>query len=136
MSEENVELVRRAKEAFNRGEREGALRYFAEDVEWVHPLDPFTGRQTFRGHAELLAFWARLDGQWDEFRSEAKEYIDAGERVVVPGRVTGRGRTSGATPSMLEVEVLTVSGGRITRRESYADLAHALEAVGPTERRT
>jgi ketosteroid isomerase-like protein len=100
------------------------------------PARPVHGAADVPRYAELLAFWARLDGQWDEFRSEAKEYIDAGERVVVPGRVTGRGRTSGATPSMLEVEVLTVSGGRITRRESYADLAHALEAVGPTERRT
>ena len=134
MSAENVALVRRSKETFNRGDRDGALESFAEDVEWVHPLDPFSGPQVFHGRSELRAFWAKVDAVWDDFRSEAQEYIDAGERVVVPARVTGRGRTSGAEVSMVEIEVLTIRDWAIAHRSAYAELDEALRAVGLTER--
>jgi ketosteroid isomerase-like protein len=130
MSQENVKLVRRTKEDFNRGDYAAALTGFAADVEWVHALDPLSGPQTYRGHAELLGFWQKVAALWEGFRSEAQEYIDAGDRVVVPTRVCGRGRTSGAEVTTSEVELLTIRDGLIARRESFAELGDALAAAG------
>jgi ketosteroid isomerase-like protein len=56
MSVENVELVREAFEAFNRGDLEEALERMHPDIEW-RTLDAFPDAGTYRGREEVQEFW-------------------------------------------------------------------------------
>jgi ketosteroid isomerase-like protein len=132
MSQENVEIVRLAYEAFATGDME-AVRAIVHpeavlDVTRTH-LEP----RVFHGHdgfAELLDSWTAV---WDDYRAELDELIDAGDRYVVAVV-----RESGGPPgSQGRVEhrrgaVFTVSDGRITRYEEHHDKQDALSALGGT----
>jgi ketosteroid isomerase-like protein len=69
-----------------------------------------------------------------DFRIEADEMLDVDEnRVVVVGRVCGKGPTSGLAVEVRLSTVITLRGGKIVRTHSYRTKADALEAVGLRE---
>jgi ketosteroid isomerase-like protein len=133
MSQENVEIVRSAWKARNRGDREAALARFARDCEFDYSSSKGLSPVIVRG---LGAFTRRLDEGaevWDELRWEADESIDAGDAVVVPGRRHGRGRGSGVETVARAVEVLWLADGKVVRWRLSHDRAQALEAAGLRE---
>src|SRR5215217_3748677 len=92
MSQENVELVRRINEAFNRGEFEAmfALADPPPEFEYVPslPVGPDLvgvqqGREGFRRVVE--GFWDEFDGP----HIELHEAIDAGDQVFHLGHLPG-----------------------------------------------
>jgi ketosteroid isomerase-like protein len=64
---------------------------------------------------------------------EAKEFIDAGDCVLVPVRLTGRGRASGVSFEDHEVHVFRLRDRKIIEVREYREKAEALEAVGLAE---
>jgi ketosteroid isomerase-like protein len=62
MSQENVELVRQAFEAFNRDDRATVIRLLAPDVEWHTLAGPILGASTVRGREAMLTFWEDIAG--------------------------------------------------------------------------
>jgi ketosteroid isomerase-like protein len=83
MSQKNVEIVRAAIDAFNRGDLDAALRYAAPNLEY--DLSRATG--PVRGIYALDRVRPALDevvGIWESSRIEPHEFIEAGEHVVVP----------------------------------------------------
>jgi ketosteroid isomerase-like protein len=131
MSQENVEVVQRAFEAYARGDVEAMLEAFDQEVEWkqVEEPAPVYGRDGVR---EALRRW---DETWDNPQVEAEEYIDAGECVVVLIRLRGLGRASGVPVEMASYHVFTVRNGKVARMFEYGPgkRAEALEAVGLSE---
>jgi ketosteroid isomerase-like protein len=89
MSQENVAIVRALHEAVAEGGLDAAREFMHSDFEMSQlPLHPGAG--TYRGGraaAESMESWI---GTLDEFRWEAEEFIDAGDRVVVVVRERGR----------------------------------------------
>src|SRR5687767_9138987 len=75
MSQENVEIVRRMYDAYNRGDFESALADFAPDVEWSDPPDNPGGR-TWHGPEGVQGALATWQGAWQDFRYEIQELID------------------------------------------------------------
>jgi uncharacterized protein len=132
VSQENVEIVRRWIEAFNRASLEGVLELADPDVEWWNREDD-PGPPVSRGHDGLAAGMAELDESLDELRVEPKEFIDAGEYVVVPVHVVGRGRGSGASFEEHEVYVFRLRNGKVTEGREYRAKNEALKAVGLEE---
>ena len=133
MSQENVEIVRAARASTDAEGPEGMLRFLDPQVEWRVRKDlPDAG--IYVGHAGFLELAARFDEAFEEQGYEALDYIEAGERVVVPLRWWGRGRTSGVTVvERQETWVFTVRGHAITVVEEFATREEALEAVGLRE---
>jgi ketosteroid isomerase-like protein len=127
MSEQNVALVREMIEAaFERGDPEGALAAFSEDVVF-HPLvaGPYHGRA---GVAEQMMVWV---AEFDDYWYEADELIDAGEdRVLVLWRHGGVGRTSGILTEAEGATVFRVGEGGIAEAWVYSDRAEARAAAG------
>src|ERR671925_26772 len=99
MSQENVEIVRRGFEAFQRGDTEAILDDVDPDVEVHEPTD-LPDAQVFHGHPGLLATVEKAQAMFDDIRIEAEEFTDAGDRVVIWYRVVGRGRGSGVEVEM------------------------------------
>ena len=131
MSQENVEIVRAAYDAYNARDMEAFRELYDPDAIIVRALDgwpesgPFVGRETVvRGFEELRA-------TWDRDTLENVHLIDAGDRIV--GRATWRGIGRGPELNMEQTVVFTVRKGKIFLLEYFWDHAEALEAVGLSE---
>jgi ketosteroid isomerase-like protein len=129
MSQENVEIVRREYDAF-------ATRDWAALAEIWHPdieYEVVMGAGTFTGVEQITAFFDSYAEMYAEFRVEAQEIHDAGNRVVAVERHAGRGlRGSDARTWMHTTftRVITFKDGKIWRSKEYRTRAEALEAVG------
>jgi len=133
MSQENVELVRRLNDVYNK-------RGFAENSEVLDPefvwdmsrmevleSASYTGDEGFRSFFESWAEGFASD------QVEAEEIVDAGDRVVVMVHHSGRGMTSGIEVDQRYAMVWTVRDGRAMRMDMYPARAEALKAVGLEE---
>jgi len=133
MSQENVEIVRRHYDAFNRGDLEGTLEPFDPKVEFIEDADVRPDAGAHRGIAAVRTFF---QGMWDsaqEVAIEPEEFIEHGDKVIVVARLYGRFRLTGIQGESRFVKVWTVRAGKITRLQLFADKRKALEAVGLSE---
>jgi uncharacterized protein len=126
--EANLEFVRRAMDAFNRGDLDAMLELAGEDFEydWTRSRGPDAG--VYRGPEGFKEF---VDEQWsmfDDFRVEAHELIPRGNHVVVPTTVHARGR-DGVPVSANSAHLYTFEDGRLVRITLYQDREEALAAA-------
>jgi ketosteroid isomerase-like protein len=132
MSQENVEIVRRAVEAYEHEGLNGSIRYYAPEIEWT-TTDAAIERATYRGHDGVRRFFGNFDDEFDDLRFDVEELIDAGEQVVLSLRIGGRGKASGAPVEMPGFYVCSLRDGMIYRIRTYPERAAALEAAGLSE---
>jgi ketosteroid isomerase-like protein len=132
MSEENVEVVRRAYEAFNRRDLAAMDAYFAPTFEYVASGAVPGSGGVYRG----LEGFREFLGWFDEFssvRAELNELIDAGDQVLLGITNWGRGKQSGVESGWHLWIVWTLRDGKIVHGEGFTDRADALEAAGLRE---
>jgi ketosteroid isomerase-like protein len=133
MSRENVELVKSAFEAWNRGDLDEFADHAAEDVAWVEVTGRPDAVATERfGRTRMREALGSLFEAFESYRLDLEQLHDLGDRVVAIVREVARGRASG-----LEVDgrwgyLITVENGEIARIEAYRDAALALQAAGMT----
>jgi ketosteroid isomerase-like protein len=135
MSEENVEVVRRSYEVFNRDGVEALFRegIFSPQVVLDGSGTTIPGVGVYRGRDEVMAFFE--DDWFAAFRFAdweivVEELADHGDRVVNISRQRGRGSSSGAAAELELANVHTLRDGQIVRIEVYRDRQQALEAAG------
>ena len=130
MSQENVEIVRRAWEfeAYGSADRAEALATFDPNVVYT----PVEEGPSY-GLDALLDYIERWEAVWEELEMTAEEFIDGGDRVVVSGYFRGRGRGSGVEVDTRFYEVYTLRDGKIVRMDEFTGRAEALEAAGLRE---
>jgi ketosteroid isomerase-like protein len=135
MSEENVELVRQAFEAFNRDDRATVTRLAAPDAELHSVAGPLLGAGTIRGREAILKFfWEDLPEVIEGFRSSPEEFTDLGDdRVLVVARYEGRGRESDVEVNMRVASVYQIRDGMVASVRDYGSREEALEAAGLSE---
>jgi ketosteroid isomerase-like protein len=132
VSRENVEIVRRGYEAWARGDMAAVLDAFDPEIEWWE-REEVPDERAHRGIDAIRTRLAELDEMWIGLAMEPRELIDAGEYVVVPFRLTGRGRVSRAAVAVDEVHVFRLRDGKILELREFNKKAEALEAVGLEE---
>ena len=129
MSQENVDAVRRAWEAFERHDNEAIFPLYDPEVEVQYPfLD-----RVYRGLPGVQEYFRDWLAVWDEFGSEVEEWIDAGDSVIAVMHSWGRGKQSGARVEERNAHVWTLRNGKLWRLRVYATRAEALKAVGLEE---
>ena len=134
MSQENVELVREAFEAFLGGDVDKTARLIDPEVEFHGTVGGLQEGQIAHGQSEIDETFEAEDLEaWEERRLEAEEYIDAGDNVVVLLHEYRRGRGSGVELEVKTGVVVAVSGGRVVRIQGYLDRGAALAAAGLSE---
>jgi ketosteroid isomerase-like protein len=132
MSEENVEAMRRAWEAFEGGDLSGAIAAMSPDmVTYVAPPIPVAG--TYEGPEGFLQVTLDWAEGFDELVMTGKEFIDAGDQVVVRSLHKSRGAESGVPVETDVWYVFTVRAGKATRVDIFNDRSEALEAAGLSE---
>jgi ketosteroid isomerase-like protein len=132
MSEENVEIVRRAYEAFYAGDADGALAYFDPEVEVdASPLRVDEG--IGRGRDAVRRVVGRWVAAWDDWREEVEEMRDLSGQVLVVSKQHGRAKGSGIEVETRYAVLYELQGDRITRMALYSGPEDALEATGLPE---
>jgi ketosteroid isomerase-like protein len=132
MSQENVEVVRRWIEAFNRRDpiTESALWRSEAIADWSRARGPFKG--VYRGEGEREAFREEFWSTFQYVQLETYDVAEAGSEVVVPNTAHMRGR-DGIEVTAKSTLVFTVENRQITRLRLFQERAEALEAVGLRE---
>ena len=133
MSQENVEIVRRAFEAYNRGDLDAAVADFAPDSEYIASGAVPGGRGVYRGPEGYKRFVAWLRDEFEDARVEVDAITDAGDQVLVSVTTRGRGRQSGVEASWNVWQVWTLRDGKIVGGLGFTSRAEALEAAGLSE---
>jgi ketosteroid isomerase-like protein len=129
MSRQNVELVRRVLEGFERGGLDEVREYHHPDIEW-HEDPSFPEAGVYRGIEAVEAYQRQFLSEFAEIHYEPRELIDANDHVVANLRIHGRGKVSGAAFDISAWWAWTLRDGRVIRVHAYLDRARALEVVG------
>ena len=131
MSQENVEVVQRGIETWNRRELTTWLALFSADAEidWSRARGPLKG--VYRGSGEIETLWSEFFFMFEEAQIETTHgFTDAGSEVVVSNTSHFRGR-QGVEVSASSTWVFTVENGQFTRLRLFQE--RALEVAGLSE---
>src|SRR6476619_6774384 len=126
MSDENVELVRRAIEAFNRRDLKALAELTHDDFEFVSVLTAVDAEgATYRGSAAWTTYFEDMSEAWKDWRVEGSpELFDGGDnRVAGIIRIVGTGRHSDAQVERVVGLTYFVRDRRLWRMRSYTDPA-------------
>ncbi len=130
MSRENVEVIRRAYEAFNRGDFDAAMEIVHPEVEFARP----GGQSSLRG-ADALRAWMEPDA-FEKQVIEPLDFTVKRNKVLVHQHGWQRGAGSGIEIDGRAWVVWTLNDeGLVTRIEAFLDHqeAEALKAAGLSE---
>ena len=131
MSRENVEMVRRSLDAWNRRDVDGWLAGSHPEIEWFSEVARrVEGAETvYRGAAELRRYWDEWHSVW-EVTIDVSEVRDLGDTVVALARFRARGEASGIDVDAPIAYVVEFDGGLARRVRSYLDPEEGLAAAG------
>jgi len=131
MSEGNIEQLRRAYSAWERGDWAGQVR-LAPDVHcsWQVP----EGHAEARGSQETERNFREFLRQWSSFRVEAREFVEIDENsILVVTHSHATGKHSGVETESTIFHAWVFRGDEAVEWHSYFDCDGALEAAGLSE---
>jgi ketosteroid isomerase-like protein len=133
MSQENVEIVRRGYEAFNRGDAEAMVADIAPTFEYSATGVVLGFSDSFQGPGGWKKAVSWLREEFEDTHVEIRELVEAGELVLASLTVSGRGKQSGIDTSLDVWQIWTLEGGQVQRGQGFWTREEALEAAGLSE---
>jgi len=134
MSQENVEIVEAAQQAWERGGLDSVAEYWADDIDYQAAEGALDDRGPLHGKEAVRAYAQEWLDMFDDFKSEPVELIDAGgDNVIAVIRNSGRAKLSGVETDLTYAAVYTIRDGKIAQGREYMTRAEALEAAGLSE---
>ena len=135
MSQENIEIVRDAVVAYNRGDLDAFLdEYWTDDIDYRAVEGAPDDHGPIHGKAEMRAYMQDWFDTFDDLKVEPLELIDAGgDKVIAVLRIGGRAKLSGVETDLTFAIVSTGRDGKMVRGREYWTRDQALEAVGLRE---
>ena len=116
----NVQIAKDAFAAIGRGDKQGLLTLFAENIEWIIPGEwPLAG--THRGHAEVAYLFQKAFETVELSFSEPPEFVAQGDRVLVTGLSRGKVKATNRTFEDHWVFAFTLRNGKVTNIREYID---------------
>jgi ketosteroid isomerase-like protein len=133
MSQENVEIVRRLYEGWERGDFRAESERFDPEIDFRYEFGPETA--SARGLTEMRTAWREMLRQWRHWSTgRIEDVIDADPHVIAVSEVRARGRHSGLPVEMpAAATAITFRQGRIVRMVATDSREKALQAVGLSE---
>jgi ketosteroid isomerase-like protein len=117
VSEENLEIVR-------------SLQPSGVDLVEVAGESAGLPTMSYRGVQGFIEGWRVWLAAWDSYRIETEDFVDDGDKVVVPVRVHARTRRDPVEMEHAPAAVWTLARGKVVRIELYLNRAEALKAAG------
>ena len=131
MSQENVELTRRAFRAFNGRDIDALLALLDADVAAFPMLAAMEGG--YHGHDGVRRWWAGLLGTFPDFSAEIVEVRDLGSVTVTTLRMRGSGAESDTPVDATVWQVTQFRQGKCIRWSAHTSEGDAHEAAGLSE---
>ncbi len=131
MSQEKVETMRAALDAFARRDLPGMLRFMEPKVQFEPQLAELEG--SYEGHDGVRAFFIDAWETLPAFRIDYPDIRDLGDRALALGTFGLRGGESGIKTEVPLAIVARFRDGLITHLKDYGDKDGALEAAGLSE---
>jgi ketosteroid isomerase-like protein len=132
ISKQNVEWIREAGEAWDRGDMEAFEALLEGHVAPDAQFDPLYLDRVY-GVGEVRQLWADMTEVWQDYRSDIEEVVDLGEHVLVVSHITGRGAQGGVPVDQRICFLCRFDGDKLLAAKSFASRREALEAVGLRE---
>jgi len=131
MSQENVEIVRRFFDAFERRDRADVAALLHPQIEWHTIAAPLLGVQAMHGRDEALHFMFEQIGEGiEDFRAIPEEVSElSSDQVLAVAHYEGRGVASGMAVRMTAVAIHRVESGQIVFFQDFATRDEALKAM-------
>ena len=131
-TDESVAVAQRLYARFAEGDIAGVIALFAKDATWAEPGPPdkLAWAGTFRGHAGIGEFFARVAETLDILEFTTHETVAQGGHVVVFGREVSRVKATGKDFTSDFVHRYRVADGKIQSLRFYHDTAAMVAAVG------
>jgi ketosteroid isomerase-like protein len=131
MSQENVELVYRFGDAFNRRDLDAFVALTDDDVEVVPRMVSMEG--SYHGHDGIRHWWENLFEVWPDLAIEVVEVRDFGDSTLAAMRTHGHGAGSDIPWDETVWQVARWRRGKCVWWRNFDTRAEALEAVGRSE---
>ena len=129
MATENLEIVRRGFEAFNRDGVDGILPFIDPDFEATTPPDLASEPDTYRGHEGVRRWFDSFDEVMEGIRWDPRAFHEERGRVLVEFTLRARGKTTGLEFGQEAVMVWELRDGKAIGLELYATLDEALATI-------
>jgi ketosteroid isomerase-like protein len=132
VSQENVEIVRRALDAYGRRDVDAlrTLNHPELELDWSASRGPLAG--VYRGFEEALRFYAEYYEVFEATVVKSDRFVGTGDLVVVPNVAHQLGR-DGIEVTARSTLVFAVHDRHITHICLYQNEDEALKAVGLEE---
>jgi ketosteroid isomerase-like protein len=133
MSDENVELVRRAFAAYAQGGAEALVQYAKPDCAF-YPDPSWMEERVYRGRDAFIAFDKTQTETFGGFSVEVRDIRAIGERVLVLAETVGQAPRSGIPIRQQAAHVLSdFRDGLIGEDRTFLSWDAGLKAVGLKE---
>jgi SnoaL-like domain len=130
MSQENVEIVRRYLEGYWDEPPEWIAGFWESDGDY-YPVRKFPEARPCHGREEVARFFIEYLAAWEGYRYVVADARAIGDdRVLVHGRVSAEGRTSGVALEGDLYHCFWLRHGRFIRVEDHLTAKGALHALG------
>jgi ketosteroid isomerase-like protein len=135
MSQENVDVLRRGMDCFERRDVEAAIELLDPDVEWRPAFTALLGGEAtvFRGHDGAREVMWQFWEVFSETHFEVSEIRDLGDQALAIGTMRARGTESGAEIESPWASLVRSKKGKATSIRVFTDPAEAIEAAKASE---
>jgi len=129
MSEENVERVRQAYAAWNRGDLDAGLSMMHPDAEWrTSGLFPDSD-PVYRGRPAIRHWFETVREPWERFSAELVDVIPQGDTVVAEVVFKAVGRESATNVTLPFAHLFRFKAALVIEVSAYPSVEEALEAA-------
>jgi ketosteroid isomerase-like protein len=130
MTDDNIQLVRRAFEAIGNRDIDALLQLYDANAEFRPLTGTLVESGGYRGHDGIRAYFQEVETVWDQMLPHADDLRCDGDVVVVTGGCMVRGRESGAETDSAMAWVFRVREGLIASHKAFPGEDEALSAAG------
>ena len=129
MSQQNVSLVQSLYAEFGKGNIAGILAQLTDDVHWQEFDNkdiPYAGARS--GKSEVEQFFQSISSTINVSAFEPREFIEAGDKVVVLGQWAGTVKATNKNFTSRWAMVWTIANGKVKKFDCYEDTASTAAA--------
>jgi ketosteroid isomerase-like protein len=129
VASENLEIVKRGFEAFNRDGVDGILPFVHPDFEVTTPPELASEPDTYKGYDGVRRWFDSFYEVMDDIRWEPREFQAVGERVLVDFTLKARGKSTGLEFGQDAFMVWDLLDGQAIRVQLFPTAEEAMEAA-------